>query len=107
MYWSTWFVWRRGSHGRTVDSAVITVPAYFNDQQRQATRDAAEIANIECLRIINEPTAAAMAYGYGQNRTQRIVVYDLGGGTLMCRCFTWEMISSRWFQRAETPFWRR
>ena len=67
--------------GETVDSAVITVPAYFNDQQRQATRDAAEIANLECLRIINEPTAAAMAYGYGQNRSQRIVVYDLGGGT--------------------------
>ena len=67
--------------GETVDSAVITVPAYFNDQQRQATRDAAEIANIDCLRIINEPTAAAMAYGYGQSRSQRIVVYDLGGGT--------------------------
>ena len=53
------------STGETVDSAVITVPAYFNDQQRQATRDAAEIANLECLRVINEPTAAAMAYGYG------------------------------------------
>ena len=65
----------------TVDSAVITVPAYFNDQQRQATRDAAEIANLPCLRIINEPTAAAMAYGYEQNQNQRVVVYDLGGGT--------------------------
>lgn len=67
--------------GETVDSAVITVPAYFNDQQRQATRDAAEIANLQCLRIINEPTAAAMAYGYEQNQNQRVVVYDLGGGT--------------------------
>jgi len=65
----------------TVDSAVITVPAYFNDQQRQATRDAAEIANLQCLRIINEPTAASMAYGYGKQQNQRIVVYDLGGGT--------------------------
>ena len=65
----------------TVDSAVITVPAYFNDQQRQATRDAAEIANLQCLRIINEPTAASMAYGYEQRKSQRIVVYDLGGGT--------------------------
>ena len=69
--------------GETVDGAVITVPAYFNDQQRQATRDAAEIARLKCLRIINEPTAAAMAYGYDEQRNQRIVVYDLGGGTLM------------------------
>ena len=67
--------------GETVDAAVITVPAYFNDAQRQATRDAAEIANLKCLRIINEPTAASMAYGYDQQRNQRVVVYDLGGGT--------------------------
>ncbi len=67
--------------GDTVDGAVITVPAYFNDQQRQATRDAAEIANLKCLRIINEPTAAALAYGFGRRSNQRIVVYDLGGGT--------------------------
>jgi molecular chaperone DnaK len=67
--------------GETVDSAVITVPAYFNDAQRQATRDAAEIASLKCLRIINEPTAAAMAYGYDRNESQRVVVYDLGGGT--------------------------
>jgi molecular chaperone DnaK len=67
--------------GETVDGAVITVPAYFNDQQRQATRDAAEIARLKCLRIINEPTAAAMAYGYTEQKNQRIVVYDLGGGT--------------------------
>lgn len=67
--------------GETVDSAVITVPAYFNDAQRQATRDAAEIANLKCLRIINEPTAASMAYGHDRSHSQRIVVYDLGGGT--------------------------
>ncbi len=67
--------------GDTVDAAVITVPAYFNDQQRQATRDAAQIAGLNCLRIINEPTAAALAYGYGQGKRQHIAVYDLGGGT--------------------------
>jgi molecular chaperone DnaK len=67
--------------GEKVDGAVITVPAYFNDLQRQATRDAAEIANLKCLRIINEPTAAALAYGFGRRSNQRIVVYDLGGGT--------------------------
>ena len=67
--------------GEIVDGAVITVPAYFNDQQRQATRDAAKIAGLECLRIINEPTAAALAYGFGQGRRQHVAVYDLGGGT--------------------------
>lgn len=67
--------------GQPVDGAVITVPAYFNDQQRQATRDAAQIAGLNCLRIINEPTAAALAYGYGQGHRQHIAVYDLGGGT--------------------------
>ena len=64
-----------------VDQAVITVPAYFNDAQRQATRDAATIAGIECLRILNEPTAAALAYGIGKGHRQHLVVYDLGGGT--------------------------
>lgn len=67
--------------GETVDKAVITVPAYFNDPQRQATRDAAQIAGLECLRILNEPTAAALAYGYSKSQKKRIVVYDLGGGT--------------------------
>lgn len=67
--------------GETVDKAVITVPAYFNDPQRQATRDAAQIAGMECLRILNEPTAAALAYGYTRSAKKRIVVYDLGGGT--------------------------
>jgi molecular chaperone DnaK len=64
-----------------VTKAVITVPAYFNDNQRQATRDAGQIAGIEVLRIINEPTAAALAYGVGKQLSRVIVVYDLGGGT--------------------------
>ena len=67
--------------GQVVDKAVITVPAYFNDNQRQATRDAASIAGLECLRILNEPTAAALAYGVGTGKRQHVVVYDLGGGT--------------------------
>jgi molecular chaperone DnaK len=67
--------------GEPVDRAVITVPAYFNDNQRQATRDAATLAGLECLRILNEPTAAALAYGFQQNRRQHVAVYDLGGGT--------------------------
>ena len=67
--------------GGPVTAAVITVPAYFNDQQRQATRDAAHLAGLECLRILNEPTAAALAYGFGKGRRQNIVIYDLGGGT--------------------------
>ena len=64
-----------------VSHAVITVPAYFNDHQRQATREAAKNAGINCLRIINEPTAAALAYGVGQGLSQNVAVYDLGGGT--------------------------
>ncbi|MEQ8602787.1 MAG: molecular chaperone DnaK [Marivibrio sp.] len=67
--------------GETVDKAVITVPAYFNDQQRQATKDAGKIAGLEVLRIINEPTAAALAYGLEKKGTGTIAVYDLGGGT--------------------------
>ncbi len=65
----------------SISSAVITVPAYFNDAQRQATRDAGAIAGLEVEAIINEPTAAALAYGYGKNINRRIAVYDLGGGT--------------------------
>lgn len=65
----------------TVDGAVITVPAYFDDGQRQATRDAAELAGIRCLRIINEPTAASLAYGIDGSRDGTVLVYDLGGGT--------------------------
>ena len=64
-----------------VDQAVITVPAYFNDNQRQATKDAGRIAGLEVLRIINEPTAAALAYGYGKGLEQKVAIYDLGGGT--------------------------
>src|SRR6202030_1067168 len=67
--------------GETVTEAVITVPAYFNDSQRQATKDAGKIAGLEVLRIINEPTAAALAYGLEKKGTGKIAVYDLGGGT--------------------------
>ena len=67
--------------GETVTQAVITVPAYFNDAQRQATKDAGQIAGLEVLRIINEPTAASLAYGLDKKTDQKIAVYDLGGGT--------------------------
>ncbi|GAB6929544.1 chaperone protein DnaK [Paenibacillus sp. JCM 10914] len=67
--------------GQTVTQAVITVPAYFNDSQRQATKDAGKIAGLEVLRIVNEPTAAALAYGMEKSEDQTILVYDLGGGT--------------------------
>lgn len=67
--------------GETVDQAVITVPAYFNDAQRQATKDAGKIAGLEVLRIINEPTAASLAYGLDKKKEEKIAVYDLGGGT--------------------------
>jgi len=67
--------------GRTVSKAVITVPASFNDNQRQATKDAGRIAGLEVLRIMNEPTAAALAYGFGKGLRQRVAIYDLGGGT--------------------------
>src|ERR1700736_5674403 len=67
--------------GEPVSEAIITVPAYFNDSQRQATRDAGKIAGLDVLRIINEPTAAALAYGLDNKTSQIIAVYDLGGGT--------------------------
>ena len=67
--------------GETVEKAVITVPAYFNDAQRQATKDAGKIAGLEVLRIINEPTAASLAYGLEKDNSQQVMVYDLGGGT--------------------------
>lgn len=70
-----------GFLGRGVKQAVVTVPAYFNDSQRQATKDAAKIAGLDCLRIINEPTAAALAYGLDKADGKVIAVYDLGGGT--------------------------
>ena len=67
--------------GTTVTEAVITVPAYFSDAQRQATKDAGKIAGLEVKRIINEPTAAALAYGVDKENEQKILIYDLGGGT--------------------------
>ena len=70
-----------GYLGEKVTEAVITVPAYFNDAQRQATKDAGKIAGLDVKRIINEPTAAALAYGLDNEKEQKIMVYDLGGGT--------------------------
>lgn len=70
--------------GKKVEKAVITVPAYFNDNQRQATKDAGSISGMNVLRIINEPTAAAIAYGLGSNKSNKernVMIYDLGGGT--------------------------
>ena len=67
--------------GEPVAQAVITVPAYFNDSQRQATEDAGKIAGLEVLRIINEPTASALAFGLDQEGDRKVAVYDLGGGT--------------------------
>src|SRR5690606_28388186 len=67
--------------GEPVTKAVITVPAYFNDAQRQATKDAGRIAGLEVLRIINEPTAASLAYGVDKKQNEKILVFDLGGGT--------------------------
>ena len=67
--------------GEPVTEAVITVPAYFNDAQRQATKDAGRIAGLNVRRIINEPTAAALAYGLDNGKAQTVMVYDLGGGT--------------------------
>src|SRR5579872_4551086 len=67
--------------GHPVEKAVVTVPAYFNDGQRQATKDAGRIAGLDVIRIINEPTAAALAYGFGKNLERKVAVFDLGGGT--------------------------
>ncbi|HZL95838.1 MAG TPA: Hsp70 family protein, partial [Vicinamibacterales bacterium] len=67
--------------GQTVTRAVITVPAYFNDAQRQATKEAGKIAGLEVMRIVNEPTAAALAYGLDKKKDETIAVYDFGGGT--------------------------
>jgi len=67
--------------GHTIKEAVVTVPAYFNDSQRQATKDAGKIANLDVKRIINEPTAAALAFGQDKTDGKVIAVYDLGGGT--------------------------
>jgi len=73
--------WAEAHFGERVDRAVITVPAYFNDAQRQATKDAGKIAGLEVLRLVNEPTAAALAYGLHEQQRGKVAVYDLGGGT--------------------------
>ena len=73
--------WAEAHFGETVDRAVITVPAYFNDAQRQATKDAGKIAGLEVVRLVNEPTAAALAYGLHEQQRGKVAVYDLGGGT--------------------------
>jgi molecular chaperone DnaK (HSP70) len=73
--------WAEAQFGETVDRAVVTVPAYFNDAQRQATKDAGKIAGLEVLRLVNEPTAAALAYGLHEKQRGKVAVYDLGGGT--------------------------
>ena len=67
--------------GEEIENAVVTVPAYFNDSQRKATQDAGEIAGLNILRIINEPTAAALAYGLNNGEEKKILIFDLGGGT--------------------------
>src|SRR6266571_5130734 len=67
--------------GHKVEKAVITVPAYFNDSQRQATKDAGKISGLDVVRIINEPTASALAYGLDKKKEEKVAVYDLGGGT--------------------------
>lgn len=76
--------------GQTVDKAVITVPAYFNDAQRQATKDAGQIAGLEVMRIVNEPTAAALAYGLDKKKDETIAVYDFGGARLIYRSWRLE-----------------
>src|SRR5260370_14998028 len=73
--------WAEAYFNEPVDRAVITVPAYFNDAQRQATKDAGKIAGLDVLRLVNEPTAAALAYGLHEKQRGKVAVYDLGGGT--------------------------
>src|SRR3981189_151836 len=73
--------WAEAFFGESADRAVITVPAYFNDAQRQATKDAGKIAGLKVLRLVNEPTAAALAYGLHEKQRGKVAVYDLGGGT--------------------------
>jgi len=75
--------------GEKVTQAVLTVPAYFNDSQRQATKDAGKIAGLEVLRIVNEPTAAALAYGLDKKKDEKIAVFDLGGARSTSRSWNW------------------
>jgi len=81
--------------GEPITQAVITVPAYFNDSQRQATKDAGKIAGLEVLRIINEPTASALAYGLDKKTDETILVFDLGGGTFDISLLEVAMVSSK------------
>src|SRR5207302_10982144 len=73
--------WARSELGQPVEKAVITVPAYFSDAQRTATREAGMLAGLEVVRILNEPTAASLAYGFGDASRHTAMIYDLGGGT--------------------------
>ena len=91
--------------GEKVTQAVITVPAYFNDTQREATKDAGRIAGLEVLRIINEPTAAALAYGLDKKKDEKIAVYDLGGGTFDISILSWATASSRSRAPTATRTW--
>ncbi len=92
--------------GEKVDKAVITVPAYFNDAQRNATKDAGKIAGLEVLRIINEPTAASLAYGLDKKKNETILVYDLGGGTFdVSACWMSATASLKCAPRRATRIW--
>ena len=91
--------------GEKVTDAVITVPAYFNDSQRQATKDAGKIAGLEVKRIINEPTAAALAYGVDKESDQKIMVYDLGGGTFDVSIIEMGDASPKCWPPTATPTW--
>ena len=95
--------------GEKITEAVITVPAYFNDSQRQATKDAGKIAGLEVLRIINEPTAAALAYGLDKKSDEVIAVYDLGGGTFDISILDigGGTLPRQGHQRRYAPGWRR
>ncbi len=91
--------------GERVTEAVITVPAYFNDAQRSATRDAGEIAGLKVLRIINEPTAAALAYGLDKKGHETVLVFDLGAARSMCRSWMWGTGWWRSVPRRVTVIW--
>ena len=91
--------------GGPVTEAVITVPAYFTDAQRQATKDAGKIAGLEVKRIINEPTAAALAYGVDKEESQKIMVYDLGGGTFDVSILRSPPASSKSWPQPATTTW--
>ena len=93
--------WADSSFGENVQQAVVTVPAYFDDGQRQATKDAGKLAGLDILRIINEPTAAALAYGLGDRDKGKIAVFDFGGGTFDISILNIQGESSRFFRRVE------